>query len=179
MLITPKWEWTVVCFTSEQDSVRGKQFGAAMKFFRFVKVNIKRYMVLGMPIHGNPLTKKEERTWEKVLVDKKLEADIVFTHNTKGDYGCPQHVSVNKIAHKLYDNVWEFACPGSVKVTPQPFRSRTVVIPLSQAVLDSKTEIFNRCHVSELLCWKNMPGIMHYEFKSGPELFTQGDLLWK
>ncbi len=172
MLIYPKCEWTVVCATHPDGSERNIEFQKALKAYTDFGVNIKSQMTLGLQDFGmEEFQSEQSQVWFDAVKDRNFVSDIVITHNSKGEYGHSHHRELNKIAHKIFKNVWEFICPGA-GIIPQPFKSKTEVIPLSSDILDRKTSIYNNCHKSQLGNWKIIPEIMLYEFKYGPEIFT-------
>lgn len=172
MLRNPDWEWAVVCVTMQLSTPRLQEFRHAMDMFRGYGVNITSNQTLEQKDEGQELSAEEAEVWKVKIRDLPQAPDIVFTHNTEGEYGHPHHRSLNRIVHELFQNVWEFICPGAVNVTPQPFKATSNLMPLSQDILNKKTEIFNRSYTTQLNCWRELPDIMQYEFRTGPEIFT-------
>ena len=173
LLKNPEWNWNVQCLTWKKGSPRYVQFINAMETYKSHGVNIVEFGSLEHTDTGQDLTVTDIAAWEESLERKEFKPDIVFTHNTKGEYGHPHHIAVNQIATEIYKNVWEFICPGVLVEPPQPFKDNTNVVALSKEILDIKTEIFNRNYTSELSIWKVLNGVMLQEFRTGPELFTQ------
>jgi len=175
ILTYPKWNWHVVCMTwSISDDPRGIQFQKAIDFYKSYGVNILSSQCLGKLDHD--LSQEEIEDWKTSISRLNLSPNIVLTHNTEGEYGHPHHKEVNKICNELFENVWEFICPGATNVAPQPFKINIMTIPLTRDVLNKKVEIYNRCYTSELNNWWNLSDLMLYEFKSGPEIFTNGSI---
>jgi hypothetical protein len=180
MLTYPDWNWTVICLTHSLESpyqysqVRSQQFRRAMEGFKQMGVNIISYKDLGQEDKGNErdITEADIGQWKTSIQALKLSPNIVFTHNTKGEYGHAQHIAVNKIAHEIFSNVWEFICPGATNVSPQPTKQLSNEVKLSSSVLARKKEIFNNNYVSEWELWNNLRDVMQYEFETGPEIFT-------
>lgn len=172
MLYYPKWNWQVVCMTWDENHPRYKQFVDAMECYKAVGVNITSFSTLKHEDNGSDLTDPEIKDWSESLKELEISPDIILTHNLLGEYGHSHHKSLNSIANGLYKNVWEFICPGAVNVVPQPYKKDINVVPLSADILNKKTEIFNQCYRSELYIWKNLPDVMLYEFRTGPEIFT-------
>lgn len=180
LLYYPDWEWIIVCMTWEESSVRYLQFQKAMQYFSSLGVNIKSFLTLkqedvvkeGEGRIPGELSTEQFESWKKSLINLKLNPDIVFTHNQRGEYGHPHHIALNKIVNQTYKNVWEFICPGAKNVE-QPYKDKANLVPLSKALLEKKMEVFNNCYTSELSIWRNMPDLMLYEFRTGPEIFTQ------
>ena len=104
-----------------------------------------------------------------------IEADVIYTHNSIGEYKHKHHMAVNRMVNELYDNVWEFICPSfwRKQVVHQPFKKETKVEPLTPDILNKKTKIFNESYTSELELWKSIPDVMRFEFCSGFEVFTR------
>jgi LmbE family N-acetylglucosaminyl deacetylase len=150
---------------------RPQEFGNAIAMYKGYGVNITN-LTLEQKDEGQELSSEELTIWKTLLNNLHQTPDIVLTHNIEGEYGHPHHKSLNRIAHELFSNVWEFICPGAVNVAPQPFKSKVNVVPLSQEILNKKTEVFNRSYTTQLACWKVLPEIMQYEFRTGPEIYT-------
>lgn len=173
LLVYPRWNWKIICLTRNIDeNPRGTQFRSAMDFFKALGVNIVSYQCLGNFDNGQELTQEEINDWSNDISSLNLTPDIVITHNTEGEYGHNHNRHVNRIVKGLFSNAWEIICPGAVNIAPQPFKPKTTTIPLTNDTLNKKTEIFNRCYTSELACWKVLPEIMQFEFRTGPEIFT-------
>lgn len=174
MLYYPNWNWTVVTFTWSENSERIKQFKGAMAYLGSLGVGIERCLTLGQIETGNDLSNDELLAWKSAIQENHFAPALVFTHNTEGEYGHTHHKSVNRIVHQLYSNVWEFICPGARNVNPQPIKTNVNEVPLSNDILAQKKDIFDRFYTSESYLWDNLPDVMEYEFKKGPEIFTSG-----
>lgn len=175
LLYYPKWNWTIICLTLAKDTERYKEFQNALEYFKKLGVNITSYDSLEQVDkleNGGVLTEQEEAVWINSVKNLALTPDLVITHNTAGEYGHPHHKSVSKISHNLFNNVWEFICPGATNVSPQPYKANINTVPLSRDILNKKVEIYNRCYTSQLNNWWNLSDLMLYEFRSGPEIFT-------
>jgi len=172
MLNYPNWNWNIVCVTHDSNSGRYKQFLKAIKYYKKIGVRIVNFQTLSKKDTNLKFKKKDEYDWEKTIRNLGTAYDLVITHNSKGEYGHPHHIIVNRIANKIFTNVWEFICPGSLKISPQPFKTDLIAVPLTQEMLDIKTKIFNESYGSEITLWKEISGVMVYEFKCGPEIFT-------
>lgn len=172
MLCNPYWDWTVVCMTYEYGSVRINQFQKAMEHFKLLGVDISAYLTLEQPNNPKILTQELKAAWNDKIINLNMNPDLVFTHNTEGEYGHPYHKQLNVIVQNHFSNVWEFICPGAVNITPQPFKNQINVTPLSKKILDQKTNIFDRSYSTEKVIWEVYPELMTCEFKTGPEIFT-------
>ncbi len=173
ILSYPSWNWHVICVTMQTQSLRPQEFNHAIDMFRSLGVANITGITLNQHDEGQELSIEETVSWKQLIGESVSTPDIVFTHNSEGEYGHPHHRSINKIANELFPNVWEFVCPGATNVAPQPFKSITNVVPLTQDILNRKMEIFNRSYTTQLACWRELSDLMQYEFKTGPELFTQ------
>lgn len=172
LLNYPKWNWHIVCLTwNIVDDPRGTQFQRAMDMYKSYGVNISSFQCMGKI--DQSLSQGENQNWKISISNLNLSPTIVLTHNVEGEYGHPHHKAVNRICNELFANVWEFICPGATNVAPQPFKANIATIPLSRDVLNKKVEVYNRSYTSELNNWWNLSDLMLYEFKSGPEIFTQ------
>ena len=175
MLCYPNWNWTIVTFTGLENSMRVGQCRDAMAHLKKIGVGISRYITLGQNDNGNDLSKYDLQNWQNALQEYNFFPNIVFTHNTQGEYGHTHHKSVNAITSKLFENVWEFICPGARNVQPQPVKAKVNKVALSAKSLAMKKEIFNRFYKSEYYLWEKLPDVMDYEFNKGPEVFTSGE----
>lgn len=169
MLTYPQWQWHLACVTM-QSEFRQKEYEMAITVFRQKGVNIVRSHVLG---------KKDEYTfllevfkdWQFSIKKLGLKPDIVFTHNVMGEYGHPHHMFINKIAHTLYKNVWDFVFPGETAVGPQVVKAHVNKIKLTEKILKTKNDILNTAYNTDGF-WEGLPTVMDYEFNKGPEVFT-------
>ncbi len=166
------WRWHIVCITTETDT-RFNEFITAMEAFKRLGVNITNYETLNMADRGKVLRDSEFRAWLAAVKELDLAPDIVFTHNENGEYGHPHHVAANKIAHKLYGNVWDFWCPGEFD-GPKQFKNKQLnQLNLNKEILKQKNNIFDLSYKAQkegLL--GGLPSIMKYEFEAGTEFFT-------
>ena len=173
MLTYPAWKWTIVCMTHAESSPRHRHFWNAMNRFEELGVNIDNHFMLGQEDHPNrKLTQEEEATWRSALKSCNLSSDLVFTHNTLGEFGHEHHKYLNTLVHELFPNPWEFICPGAKNVNPQPGKKSMKEVPLSDDVLRKKLEVFRDCYPSEQYLWRDLNDVMEYEFRNGPEIFT-------
>lgn len=169
MLLYPHCQWTVISMT---DDDRPYAFRNALENFKELGVNIISYQTLSQaPIPQTaklPHLIKEKEIWIEVLKQQNLAHDITLTHSEAGEYGHAAHKLLSVIADDLFPNIWKFIYPKK----NQPYKKRTVKIQLNKEILKQKTEIFNQNYPTENYLWKNLPDLMNYEFKSGPEIFT-------
>jgi len=174
-----KWRWKIVCMCFGNDDIRGIQFTKAINLYQRRGINITG-INLGMEDYkgmfrdklSDPKFDHNYQLWENKLKNLNLTADIFFTHNSKGEYGHSRHKALHVIVKKLYKNVWEFICPGTEKIVPQPLKQEVKIVPLSLQELSIKKEVFAKAYISEAYIWKDLPGVMQYEFNTGPEMFT-------
>ena len=174
LLQYPSWNWTVICVTMQLNTARPQEYTNAMAMYKALGVNIVNSLTLEQKDEGQELSIEELAQWKDLILKQNQNPDIVFTHNVEGEYGHSHHKAINKVANEIFSNIWEFICPGAVNVAPQPFKTKNNVVPLSQDSINKKTEIFNRSYTTQLACWKVLPEIMQYEFRTGPEIFTSG-----
>lgn len=172
ILTHPNWYWTIVTFTGIENSERIYQYRNAMEHLILSGVNINKYLSLGQIDSGNDLSELEFQKWQNAIQELNLSPDIVFTHNTKGEYGHTHHKSANAIINNLFENVWEFICPGAGNTQPQPVKDKVNKVALNVQTLSKKKEIFDQFYISEHYLWENLPDVMDYEFNKGPEVFT-------
>ena len=172
ILTLPNWKWTLICFTYKENSIRIKQLQEAVDHYKRFGINMIQCITLGQEDKPT-LSDHEILTWKNDFQSYNFSADIIFTHNSIGEYNHNGHISVNKIMHQLHSNVWEFICPGA-KNFNQPYKNKTKNVSLTKEILTLKKSIFNSCYKTEQYIWNNLPDIMDYEFNYGPEVFTSG-----
>lgn len=169
LLLHPHCQWTVISVT---DDDRPQAFNNAIENFKKFGVNIISYKTLGQSKidQGAKLSDlvKEKKIWTKILIKQNLSPDITLAHNEAGEYGHAAHKLLSAVADDLFLNIWKFIYPKK----KQSYKKRIVEIQLNNAVLKQKTEIFNKNYPTENYLWNNLPTLMDYEFKNGPEIFT-------
>ena len=175
ILTHPNWNWTIVTFTGLENSERVCQYQNAMEHLILSGVNINKYLSLSQIDSGNDLSKLESQKWKNAIQELKFSPDIIFTHNTEGEYGHTHHKSVNLIINDLFDNVWEFICPGAKNTQPQPIKAKVNKIVMNVQTLLKKKKIFDQFYISERYLWENLSDVMDYEFNQGPEVFTASE----
>lgn len=107
----PDWVWTTVSLT---DGPRAAVYPGIR---------------LAFPDEWRLLTLREFYDWKKAVIELGLEPDIVFTHNRMGEYGHPHHMAVHKIAHSVFDNVFDFYVEAESSVGPQVKDYSVTTIP--------------------------------------------------
>ena len=115
----PEWTWTLVSLTTTPQTP------------------MYPGIVLGHDDVWRILTVPEYESWKASLIALDLRPDVVFTHNAKGEYGHPHHMTVHAIVHELYENVWDFYVDALSSVGPQVCSERVVDVPV-----DGKRERF-------------------------------------
>lgn len=173
MLSNPEWNWNIVCITVQSED-RKKEFERALSAFQNKGVVIKSHRTLDKLDNGMPLSNHDYDDWLSSVKNLDLKPDIVFTHNVMGEYGHPHHMSANKIAHTLFKNVWDIVFPGETGVGRQVIKTKTNKVELVPNILRVKNDVFNSAYVTQQGLWKFLSSVMEYEFKQGPELFTNG-----
>ncbi len=172
MLTYPKWNWHIVCMTGKTTNVRGKQFLNAVKKYEGLGVNIKKSYLLGFVDEVRYLKPTEKSSWSNAIKELNLKPDVVFTHNTKGEYGHPYHIALNSMAYGIYTNIWEFLFIGGPYVITPPAQKEIRAVPLDHKLIKTKLNIFNTCYTSELYLWKKEPKLLEAAFSFGIELYT-------
>ncbi|HWY80281.1 MAG TPA: PIG-L family deacetylase [Candidatus Sulfotelmatobacter sp.] len=173
LLSYPNWNWSVVCLTMQMNTPRPEELRKAMELYKNSGVNITSFLSLQKTDEGQPLSETDIDDWKNSIQKLSLSPDIVFTHNSMGEYGHEHHKGVNKIVHDLFSNVWDFVYPGDINITPQPTKSTVNSVGLTHEILKKKKEIFEKAYVTQFGLWNVLKGLMEYEFTKGPELFTQ------
>jgi LmbE family N-acetylglucosaminyl deacetylase len=173
LLTYRKWDWLLICITMETQE-RADEFTMAINAYRHTGVSVIRSQSFHMPDRGKSLTVEEYERWLDALNQLNLHPDIVFTHNGQGEYGHPHHKATNKIAHKLYDNVWDFWCPGEHGGPVQRKKKQTQEVLLTHEILTTKQAIFDKAYLKQKAgLLQGLPNIMRYELNVGPEIYTK------
>lgn len=114
MLSQPKWEWTVACMTYASHDARGVEFDQSIETFTDAGVNITGATMLGVhDTEGAVLAATDYSQWRNAVEALDVRADVVYTHNRRGDYGHGHHMAVSSIAADVYPETerWEFYNP--------------------------------------------------------------------
>ncbi len=175
----PNWNWKIVCVTYEANSSRGKELQKAVEEYK--KLGVSNISAVNLAMSDSYDFKDAEvqidtlREKLKQILTEKY--DIIFTHNSKGDYGHPQHIVVNTVVSELAEApVWEFVCLGAEKVVPAPFKKFIHLTVLDTREMDQKLEVFES-YPSQISFFRDLSAIAKYEFKTGPEIFTSDSRL--
>ena len=170
----PDWNWKIVNVTHDSDSLRVKELQSALdKYKKFGVSNISA-VSLGVEDSYDTTVADNQRDELKSKLKPVFEGehDVVFTHNSKGDYGHPQHILINKAVNEFAKvPVWEFICLGAEKVVPAPYKEFIHLTVLDVQDLEQKLEIF-KSYPSQISFFSDLPTIARYEFKTGPEIFV-------
>jgi len=81
--------------------------------------------------------------------------DIVFTHNSQGEYGHEHHKLVHRCVIESIGNpnTWVFISPGSKNVNQEELRNKmpngNFSIDFTSNILRLKVQAFQECHVSQ------------------------------
>ncbi|MFH1533534.1 MAG: hypothetical protein ABID64_01230, partial [Nitrospirota bacterium] len=106
--------------------------------------------------------------------DELSDFSVVFTHNSKGEYWCPnghaQHVLVNKVVSDVFRDrkVYQFCCPMHGEDLSNAER-----VQITADTMRVKREIFDSCYSSEISLWDGIWPEMNFEFNSGEEVFIK------
>ena len=149
LMASRAWDWTTVSLTG----------GARASEYRGVS--------LGMRDDWRVLSVPEYREWRSAVKGLGLSPDLTFTHNRMGEYGHPHHMAVHKIAHELFEPVWDFYVDAESSVGPQDADVITTV-----EVDGTKSARFREVYGEGVLeeLWANQPELMASAFRS--EQFT-------
>ena len=118
LLSRPEWEWTILCMTYTEGTERGAEFAKSIAAFTDRGVNIKSALMLGMRDAGPTLGLPEYEQWENAVLDLDVYADVVHTHNRRGDYGHGHHMACSSISERLFPHAqrWQFFYEGMTGV---------------------------------------------------------------
>ena len=145
--------WTVVCCTDDGNRRRQKEFLCACEFLAQHSGNFVEPVFLGLIPQQNGHIEYLELV--KALKSYTIGYDIVFAHNSQGEYGNEDHKLVHRcvIEHIGNPNTWVFISPGSKNVNQEKLRSKmssgNVTLDLSSEILRQKVHAFQKCHVSQ------------------------------
>jgi LmbE family N-acetylglucosaminyl deacetylase len=113
MAARSEWTWQAVALTGGE---RAAQFpGLSLGF-------ADEWRIISVP---------EARAWKAAVDGLDLSPDVVVTHNRMGEYGHPHHMTVHKIAHELYPNVWDFLVDAETSVGYQVEAQTTTRVPVT------------------------------------------------
>lgn len=142
-----------MCCTDEGSQTRRDEFLCACEFLAQHSGNHIEPVLLGLvPQHGGSI---EYLALAKALKPYATGYDIVFTHNSQGEYGHEHHKTVHRCVIESINNhnTWVFISPGSKNVNQEELRSRipggNVALDLPPEILRLKVQIFQECHVSQ------------------------------
>ena len=178
MLSFPKWNWTVVCVTTEQNTLRPQEFNKAIQMYKDSGVNIISHLELNNADRNQDLSSEDRTDWENSIRELDIHPDIVLTHHKTHDYHRKHHIPIAEIASDLFDNVWETVYPGATKITAYAERSKVKKVELNADLLEKKGQIFGQCYQSQIdagIWTGDLSELMKYEFEVGPEIFTSGE----
>jgi LmbE family N-acetylglucosaminyl deacetylase len=142
-----------VCCTDEGDQARQDEFLCACKFFAQQSGNHVEPVFLGLVTQDD--SHIEHLTLADALKPYAPGYDIVFTHNSQGEYGHEYHRLVHHcvIESIKNQNTWLFISPGSKNVNQEELRSHkphgNVVLDLSPENRRLKIQAFQECHVTQ------------------------------
>jgi LmbE family N-acetylglucosaminyl deacetylase len=145
--------WTVVCCTNENSGPRRCEFLHACDFLARHSGNTVQPIPLELATQNDGCLK--DKTLVDALMPYATGYDIVFTHNSQGEYGHERHKLVHRcvIESIKHENTWVFISPGSKNVDQDELRSKlqngNVSVDLSSKILRLKLRAFEECHVSQ------------------------------
>jgi hypothetical protein len=175
LLTYPHIEWSVVCVTMQQDTVRPMEFRTAMQSYEDSGVNLKSFTSLDMTDNGQSLTTQDRLEWEialkKTIFD--IKPDILLTHNSSGDYGHVHHKEVNNIISKLTTRLIEFYYPGDIRINKANNLKNIYASKIEPELLLLKNSIMKNCYISQSDIWESrLKNMMALYFVDGMEFFT-------
>lgn len=145
--------WTVVCCTDDGNRKRQEEFLCACEFLAQHSGNFVEPVFLDLILQQNGHIEHLELV--EVLKSYARRYDIVFTHNSQGEYGNEDHKLVHRcvIEHIGNPNTWVFISPGSTNVNQEELRSKmssgNFTLDLPSEILRQKVHAFQKCHVSQ------------------------------
>ena len=183
ILSSRQTKWTIICCVAESVQ-RQNEFRCACKFLAGESGNRISSILLNIP-------KKLDGKIDYKALTRELRAfakgyNIVFTHNSQGEYGHPNHKLVHQgvIESIANPNTWLFISPGSKN--QQVIKSKKIggnyTLDLSKDIQNLKIKAFQECHVSQaqLYGYDNTDKLrpsqlletLLWEFESGKEQYT-------
>lgn len=183
-------QWTIICCTTES-AQREEEFRCACHFFERESGNPVNPILFGLTpdSHVNPaIRERVEGLLVKKLRSYAVGYDIVFTHNSEGEYGHPDHKLVHRyVVNSIGNpNTWLFISPGSTNINQDRLRSTkpggNVKVNLAANIRRLKIRAFQECHVSQAnrygydengkLRNTDLRETLLWEFESGKEEYT-------
>jgi len=174
--------WTIVCCIHEQEE-RRSEFHCACDFLSEQSGNLIKSEYLGFS------SAQAVQMLPEKLLDYRDDFDIVFTHNSMGEYGHEHHKLVHHmvVANIFHENTWLFISPGSWNVNQDVLRSKNEdgnrILKIKPEILELKIRTFHECHKSQAMTYGYDPktkklretqlkDTLKWEFESGLEEYT-------
>tara|TARA_Y100000310_G_scaffold345676_1_gene468167 strand:- start:3150 stop:3728 length:579 start_codon:yes stop_codon:yes gene_type:complete len=143
------WEWTILCLSRKDDNDRKP------KFFRVCKELNARGFISDMDDEHieEPLSLEEVvKRIEPIAMDKHF--DVVYTHNSNGEYGHIRHIETHKAVVKMAEQGLidcEELFVFDYEARDDPFRAvpnanAELVFELSAAEFEKKKYLINRVY---------------------------------
>lgn len=184
ILSQKNWNWEIIVATHNKDDDRGKDFIKSIEKYRnqygVQNISYKFVEVMSDEQDENKLIKNKE---DKKSIYNKLgqiqikDYDIVFTHNTDGEYGHANHKILGEYfkdrAEKEDLNIWHFLCPSIQNIKEKQAGEYIETTYLNEVLLIQKYLIFQHSYESEHYLWTGFSDFMRFEFCSGIEIFTR------
>lgn len=157
ILLSRETRWTVVCCTDEGNPTRQDEFFCACEFLAQHSGNCVESVFLSLSPKRDGHV--EHRAVVKALTSYTTGYDIVFTHNSQGEYGHEHHKLLHRCVIESISNpnTWVFISPGSKNVNQDELRSKipngNVSLDLTSEILRLKVQAFQDCHVSQAMVY--------------------------
>ena len=163
-----KWRWAVLCITDCDERYNKKRRAELLKACRIYKKNgadIRPFM-LGLRKQRGRLVKNTVMAEIRDFIDEVGPFGVIFTHNSKGDYGHRTHQAVHSAVKGLkLKNVYNFSLPPS---------KYTEKISLSAASRRTKAKALNvYLKGSQKTNLATLKDIVRYAENTASELFIR------
>jgi LmbE family N-acetylglucosaminyl deacetylase len=151
ILCSHETRWTVVCCANEGGQTRRDEFLCACEFLAQESGNHIEPVLLSL-VHDGRI---EHFALAEALEPFATGYDIVFTHNSQGEYGHEHHKLVHRcvIESIKNPNTWVFISPGSKNVNQEELRSSrpngNFALDLPPEIQRLKVRAFQECHVTQ------------------------------
>lgn len=149
ILCSRRTQWTIICCTTETLR-RQEEFLNACQFL--AKESGSRIDPISLGLVDSHI---DYLVLAKELRSYAVGYDIVFTHNSRGEYGHLDHKLIHKcvIDSIASSNTWAFISPGSKNVNQEELKSKkrggNFILDLSPEIRRLKIKAFHECHVSQ------------------------------
>lgn len=177
ILLKAHWKWKIFIATHQENDERGIELQKAIYKYKSLAKNIQLDFEFIQIMKDTQIEDQLNINTTK----KKLNSidfgcyDVLFTHNTDGEYGHPNHKILGEYFKERNSqglNSWHFLCPAIQNPRKKEVGKYIETIFLDPEMLAKKTSVFQCAYTSQHFLWTGFGDFMRYQFCSGVETFT-------